>query len=956
MLPSRFRSVARHRVRRPVAFATAAALVCGALSTGAAPALAAGNDGTPADPAIPPTAHEALTALPPGNSMFYPVDGQAKGTATGNPGDFGDHVDDQREMYWNYRFKDGEFHASGTPQQPRAGVKIYWDDYGVPTIVGDTGEDVWFGAGYAVAQLRLFLIDAIRRTARGTMAELTGPDAVPADIQQRVLTYSEDEYQAMFDRLSPAGRDAVVGYADGVNAWIDTVMADPSKLPAEYTVLNTTPQKLTPTDVLAAGVLITRTVASEGGNEFENVKALRALEQAFGKEAGRGIFKDLVWQEDAKATTTIPRSEGTFSSQPVPPGGRDAVFTKIADWADTLPLSLADGPGTGDAPVPSPTDAPTATVPSGAPAAPAGSSTDATRMTHDSVAQALEEFRAQLSGGSFVAAVAPKKTADGHALLVSEPQLGYNPTLLVELEVHGAGYNARGVSVPGLPTVGIGYTDRVAWALTTGNSKTIDSYVETVRTAADGTRQYRHDGAWHDMDCRTEAVHYRQAVQGVPVGPAAFTDDVQICRTVHGPVVATSDDGTMARSVQYAMWDHEVDTVEGILDWNRAKNLDDFRAAMRKVTWNENTGYADADGHIAFWHPGRYPKRSPETDQRFPIPGTGAYDNDGYLPFDQMPHMIDPAQGYLANWNTKPAHGWLDGVGIAYASYPAGRGQRVTTILDTLASRDDWTFDGLRDLDRITSRTDTRARAFLPMLLALRHRPGLTDRERAALDVLAGWNRSFNADQSEDGTTVGAAPTIFDATLEALYDDLFGDLHLDSYDLVARQRDLGRHHFDMGPVDNLALRILDPSASSLTQSRDYTGGRSRDEVLQAALATALDRLARDQGDDVTTYTSSFPQEAVCSPTGGIIGPCVQMPFVERGTWIHLVGFTQGPGDATPGEGTAVTHEGRPAGGEVAAAGTTLPTTGSGSGTVLWGLALLVTAGALRRRRVGERVG
>jgi acyl-homoserine lactone acylase PvdQ len=110
--------------------------------------------------------------------------------------------------------------------------------------------------------------------------------------------------------------------------------------------------------------------------------------------------------------------------------------------------------------------------------------------------KALVDWGTHLHGGSYSFAVAPKRTTTGAAMLVSGPQLGYSyPTQLWEVEVHGGGYDARGSTVPGLPTVGIGYGKRVAWGLTTGNSKTIDSFIETTRRYG-GVLEYLHKGVW----------------------------------------------------------------------------------------------------------------------------------------------------------------------------------------------------------------------------------------------------------------------------------------------------------------------------------------------------------------------------------------------------------------------------------------------------------------------------
>src|SRR4051794_2544636 len=312
------------------------------------PAAAAGTD-------APPVSHlDAETVLPPGENGDFSVDEQAQYEADGDPSDFGAHVDDQREMYWTGKSKSAAFQTpTGTPVEPKDGVRIYRDAADVPLIYGDTGGDVWFGAGYAAATDRLFEIDAIRRTARGTLAELTGPGGVPADLQERILTYTDAEYDAMLHRLSPAGQEAIESYAAGVAQRIDEVQADPSMLPAEYQVLTSTPADWTVEDTLAAGVYITRNVASQGGLEMDNVATLQELEKKYSTAKGRHVFDTLFPDDNPRAVTTVGGK--TFSN--VAAGDRSkrdraSAFRKAARYAAGIPAALATGPGTGDAPPP----------------------------------------------------------------------------------------------------------------------------------------------------------------------------------------------------------------------------------------------------------------------------------------------------------------------------------------------------------------------------------------------------------------------------------------------------------------------------------------------------------------------------------------------------------------------------------------------------------------------------
>ncbi|HET7529444.1 MAG TPA: penicillin acylase family protein [Mycobacteriales bacterium] len=874
----------RRALTPPVRVPIAVVLLALAGVTGVVAAPPASSAG----PAAPAQHLSARSLLPPGEDGFFSVDEQARYETDDDPSDFGAHVDDQRAPYWHYGSTDDDFQTpTGTPVEPRPGVRIYRDQYGVPLVYGDTGSDVWFGAGYAAATDRLFEMDAIRRTARGTLAELTGPSGVPADLQERILTYTDAEYDAMLARLSPEGRAAIEGYAAGVEARIQEVDADPSLLPAEYVVLQTTPADWTVEDTLAAGVYITRTVAAQGGEEMANVATLRELEKRYGVAKGRRAFTQLFPDDDPKAVTTIT---GRHFSNLAPAGrsskARAAAFERAASYADSLPLDLAKGPGTGDAPEPSPS--------------PSLSSLPSSPALRE-VSRRLETWRRGLHGGSFAYAVSGRHTASGKAMLSSNPQLDYSyPSLLWELEVHGGGYDARGVGVPGIPTVGIGHTADVAWGLTTGYSKTIDSYIETTRPnpVAGGPPQYLHAGTWRDESCRTETVHYRDAVNGVPVGPPVFGQDYQVCRTVHGPVVATSADGRHARTVDYAMWQHEVDSVDGILAWDRAHSLSDVAAGVRHVTWNENIVAADSAGHIGYWHPGRYFRRPAGVDQRFPLDGRGAQDAHGFLRFAAMPHVVDPADGYVANWNTKPAAGWVDGDLSGTNTRPGGPVNRVVDVISRLAHARVLSAGDLMRIDRLAGESDHRARGYLPVFLALRSARGLSAAERSALALLAGWDGRAYAPGARGGsspmstapesTTDGPAATLFAEMTVQVKRILFHSL---SAATRARLDTLSTesHQYDATPMDNLAIRVLRPGLSGLPAPTIVTGHRSRMGVVRRALAAAISALTARYGADPSSWRRAHGISHIDSLTG-VIGPSTTMPFEDRGTWVQQIAF------------------------------------------------------------------
>src|SRR5207244_10051061 len=87
----------------------------------------------------------AGSVLPPGQSGYVALTGLADGT--GSP-----HLNDQTDLFVHFDLKPATFNPPGQEEDPRDGVKIVRDRYGVPDVTGRTNEDVWWGAGYAMAQ------------------------------------------------------------------------------------------------------------------------------------------------------------------------------------------------------------------------------------------------------------------------------------------------------------------------------------------------------------------------------------------------------------------------------------------------------------------------------------------------------------------------------------------------------------------------------------------------------------------------------------------------------------------------------------------------------------------------------------------------------------------------------------------------------------------------------------
>jgi penicillin amidase len=699
---------------------------------------------------------QSESVLPAGQSGFVSEAGLAD--ATGSP-----HLYDQLPLFQDHRFKPaplGGAAASGSPEQPRPGVTITRDPYGVPTIKATTERGLWFGAGYAVAQDRLAELELFRRRGAGTLAELLGKGSLDDDVIARNDYYTPRELRRGLAKTPKAIRARFPAYTAGVNAWIAHVRKTPADRPAEFKALGAPLRRWRDIDSMRIGVLLARTIPTGDGNELANAAALHA----FGAER----FGELLPLRVPGQITTIPEADGRFPSQPGRTGAQErAAFARSQAFAKTLPL-------------PDDARARAARVP-----------TDADRVVHG-IDVALGRI-----GGSFMWAV--RRPSDNHTFLVNGPQLGYQaPSTFVELDLQGPRTRARGGTAPGVPIMGPGHNAHVAWGFTSGLSDQNDLYAE--RLVSTGSRRYVFRGRTRRMHCRVERFRYKD-------GDALKSERRTLCRTLHGPVQGR--DGRFAFARRYALWQREFETIAGLAGLNDAGSLRDVDRALRRVSWNENIIAADDQGHIGYWHPGLMPLRPLRWDERLPYPGDGRAEWRGLLPRSRMPHVIDPAgRDYLVNWNNVPSADWTSGDAPARERLN-GAFHRVAELQGLVqAAAADPSFAsvgvGVIRPNAVTATQRPTADALLRGAAG-----GAEGPAKAVLDTLVAWNGDYTT-TAPDGTVEPGVATwrAFKAALER---EAFGPTLTTAQEgLVGKPGDEGFVESTLG--ETFALRTLGADA------------------------------------------------------------------------------------------------------------------------------------------------
>lgn len=342
------------------------------------------------------------------------------------------------------------------------------------------------------------------------------------------------------------------------------------------------------------------------------------------------------------------------------------------------------------------------------------------------------------------------KSVTGKPILCNDPHLGFQlPSLWYAAHIVAPDFNVTGVTFPGVPYVVIGHNSNIAWGITNMQADAVDFFVETFDS--NNPNRYLHCGEWKETKIVRETINIA----------GEKSREVEIAYTVHGPVMERA-------GVKIAMqWTGLEPTYElaGIAKFNRAKNLDEFKDALRYIGVPAiNLVYADNDGNIAMAPHGNLPIRKKGLG-RIPHDGaSGEYDWSGYIPRDELPFALNPPEHYLLSANQRPAPaGYPHYLGWMWD--PAYRARRINTLLQSKEKIN------LKDMQTFQyDHFSLPASIFVPILLdAYRQKPFGGDGVAKCVNILKGWDFQMSPES--------AAPIIwtqwFQLYREAVWQDDF---------------------------------------------------------------------------------------------------------------------------------------------------------------------------------------
>jgi penicillin amidase len=378
--------------------------------------------------------------------------------------------------------------------------------------------------------------------------------------------------------------------------------------------------------------------------------------------------------------------------------------------------------------------------------------------------------------GSNSWALSGELTSTGMPLLANDPHLGIQmPSIWYQAHLEcrqindACPFNVAGFTFAGVPGVIIGHNDHIAWGFTNTGPDVMDLYIERVNP--DNPNQYEVNGQWVDFEIRTETIN---VVGGDPV-------EITARSTRHGPVI--SDDYGPLKNTgepddeefvpfkdragvdlpdQYVIalkWTALTPSTpfQAIWRFDRAQTWEDFRRGAEEFhVPAQNLIYADVDGNIGYQMPGDIPIRA-NGDGTLPVPGwTDDYEWTGFIPFEELPYTLNPAEGYIVTANNQvPPQGYP--YMITYDWDYGFRSQRINDMINTAPGKIDIAYIQSMQGDAF----DANASKYVPMLLAV------DDLSEEHIDLFKGWDFQDRADSS--------AAAMFNAFWRALIKNTFND-------------------------------------------------------------------------------------------------------------------------------------------------------------------------------------
>jgi penicillin amidase len=403
-------------------------------------------------------------------------------------------------------------------------------------------------------------------------------------------------------------------------------------------------------------------------------------------------------------------------------------------------------------------------------------------------------------------------TNTGYPMLASDPHFALKlPSVWYEIHLIAPGHNVQGITYPGIPFIYQGHNPTIGWAWTSMKSDVTDFYYYTWN--ASQPDQYWWQNSWHTVDTRSATI---------------LTTTVTLNYTVHGPLFSEPR-GQFALKWTGA---NGSQTLEALYMLGLATNHAEFLSAISLIECpNLNFLYADTSNNIAYHATGSHPVRMPGLGPALHNGSSGLEDWEGFIPFNSLPNVTNPASGFIISANNKPVNASYPYY-LGYNFAPAHRANRINQLVN-ISGPHSLTDMGNIQQDAVSLHAlaikDIVASVVLAQVTA-----SSNPIAHAAATTLQGWNGEM--------TTDSVAATIWASFSLEYLDQTF----IDEYSTAGALN---------GPLP--AVTVLE-NFTQINYGRWFndtsaSGTQTRDDIIVSSFLAIKDELVTNLGADVNTW-------------------------------------------------------------------------------------------------------
>lgn len=693
-------------------------------------------------------------------------------------------------------------------------VKIHFDESDIPHIETKSQNDAWFAIGYLHARERSWQMEFNRRLASGALSEILGEKTVGVDRFIRTLGIRAAAHQ-QYELLPSSTKLVLQSYANGVNAGFNDLGW---ALPIEFFLTGSKPGYWTPIDTLSWSMMMALDLGDNWNKEFSRM------------EMAAFMPTERIWEVMPPYPGESPATSVDFASMYKDLGIYKKTNPEVASNKDFHPQS-----------------------------------SNISKLAEKHLMAWMPGGIEGIGSNNWV--VSGQRSATGKPWLANDPHLGLTaPAVWYFAHIKANDLNVIGATTPGIPTVILGRTDQFAWGFTNTSPDVQDLFLEKIDP--NNPSAYKTPDGSANFKVRRESI----LVKGKP------SVDFLVRESRHGPIISDAyprsaeviDTSKFVLALKWTALDSKNQTILASLDSNRAKNLDEFKIAIRKhYAPMQNIVMADIEGNIAFEAAGVAPKRNRGAGLGGVVPALGwdkQYDWADYIPAKELPSEENPSKGWIATANQRIQNANDPHPLTADWTHPY-RYERIEELLESKTKHDLQSMVGIQ--------IDVLSKGSTPLIPYLRSVKSNHPLSAAALEVLSKFDGTMAVDSS------GAL--IFNAWADQLTRRIFAP-----------------HLKEMFATENSKKGLRTGLIHVVTQKIDFWCDRpetkeveSCDNANQEAFDAALNYLSKRYGSNIEKWQWGEAHQAISEhrplSRSGIVGRLFEInrPFPGDGFTVNV---------------------------------------------------------------------